>query len=304
VKVGVILNAAAGGGAADGADPRAEQIRAAFSAAGVEVELYESPPCELAETSRRVAASGVDAVVAAGGDGTVSAVAGALVGGDTPLAVLPLGTLNHFARDIGMPVDLAAAARVIAEARVARVDVGEVNGHTFINNSSIGLYPEIVTGRDAVQRRTGRRKWWAMLQAALRVLHRFPLLRVRVRTPGRELVARTPVVFVGNNDYSTDPGALGQRARLDAGLLSLCIMRCRGRLQLLWMMLRAILQRPEVVPGLEYDAVLEAWVSLGGKPRSLAIALDGEVVRVEAPLHYQLRRHALRVLIGPPAGSA
>ncbi|HUS69131.1 MAG TPA: diacylglycerol kinase family protein [Kofleriaceae bacterium] len=297
MKVGVIVNAGAGSFAGK-AEERAAQIRAAFADVGVEAEVQLTPPAELADTARRMARSGVDAVVAAGGDGTVSAVASALVGGDTPIAVLPFGTLNHFARDIGVPAELAAAARSIAACRLARVDVGEVNGHTFINNTSIGLYPEIVLTRDAVQRRTGRRKWWAMLHAALRVLRRFPLLRVRVSTPERQLVARTPILFIGNNEYCLDALALGRRERLDAGRLSLYVMRCRGRLQLLWLMLRTILRRPEAVPECENDAVLEAWVSLGRKHHSLAMALDGEVVRVETPLHYQVRRGALPVLLG------
>ena len=302
VKVGVIVNAGAGSMAGQ-QEEREAQIRAAFEAAGVEVELHRSAPADLAETARRVARSGVDAVVAAGGDGTVSTVASALVGGDTPMAVLPLGTLNHFARDIGLPTDLPGAARAIAARRLARIDVGDVNGLTFVNNTSIGLYPEIVLTRDAVQRRTGRRKWWAMLHAAWRVMRRFPLLRVRVSTPGRQLVTRTPLLFVGNNDYCLDARSLGHRERLDGGRLSLYVMRCRGRLQLLWLMVRTILRRIEAVPECENDAVLEAWVSLGHRHRTLSLALDGEVVRVETPLHYQVRRAALPVLLGPARSS-
>ncbi len=293
----MVVNAGAGSMAGQ-AEERAEQIRAAFADAGVEAEVHLAAPADLAETARRLAASGVDAVVAAGGDGTVSSVASALVGGDTPIAVLPFGTLNHFARDIGVPIELAAAARAIAARRLARIDVGDVNGHTFINNSSIGLYPELVLSRDAVQRRTGRRKWWAMLHAAVRVLRRFPLLRVRVSTPGRQLVARTPLLFVGNNDYCLDALSLGRRERLDGGRLSLYVMRCRGRLQLLWLMLRTVFRRIEAVPECENDAVLEAWVSLGHEHRTLSLALDGEVVRAETPLHYQVRRAALPVLLG------
>lgn len=301
VKVGVILNAGAGSVGDGRTDERAREIREAFGAVGVEVTVHACPPGELAEAARRMAASGVDAVVAAGGDGTVSTVAGALIDGDVPVAVLPLGTLNHFARDIGMPLDLAGAARAIAAGRVGRVDVGEVNGRTFINNSSIGLYPEIVMTRDAVQRRTGRRKWLAMLHAVLRVVRRFPLLRVRLNTPDRQLEAKSPLVFVGNNEYLVEATALGKRERLDGGRLSVYVMRCRGRLQLLWLMLRTIFQRPERVPDCENDSVPEAWVTLGHPHHPVQVALDGEVVRMGSPLHYQIRAGALPVMLGPVA---
>ncbi len=303
VRVGVVLNAGAGGVGDDRTGERAEAIRAAFRAAGVEAEVHPCPPEELAAAARRIASSGVDAVVAAGGDGTVSTVAGALIDGDVPVAVLPLGTLNHFARDIGMPLDLAGAARAIAAGRLGRVDVGEVNGRTFINNSSIGLYPEIVMTRDAVQRRTGRRKWLAMLHAVLRVLRRFPLLRVQVSTPDRRVVAKSPLVFVGNNEYLVEASALGKRERLDGGRLSVYVMRCRGRLQLLWLMLRTIFQRPEAVADCENDSVPEAWVTLGRRNHAVKVALDGEVIRMGSPLHYQIRTAALPVLLGPPAGA-
>ncbi|HVV85968.1 MAG TPA: diacylglycerol kinase family protein, partial [Kofleriaceae bacterium] len=146
MKVAVIMNHAAGSAGVAHARDRAAAIRTAFTDAGVEVELHPGDGPRLADLARAAAASGVDAVVAAGGDGTVSAVASALAGGDVPLAVLPLGTLNHFAGDLGMPRELAAAARAIAAGTIDRVDVGEVNGRVFVNNSSIGLYPLVVGG--------------------------------------------------------------------------------------------------------------------------------------------------------------
>src|SRR5262249_1860097 len=151
------------------------------------------------------AAGGVDAVVAAGGDGTVSTIAAALAGGDVPLAVLPLGTLNHFARDLGMPATIADAARAIADGAVDRVGVGEVTGRIFVNNSSRGLYPLVVASREADQRATGHGKWRAMLTAIWRVLRRFPLLAVQVRSAAGAVTARTPFVFVGNNAYRVSP---------------------------------------------------------------------------------------------------
>ena len=140
-------------------------------------------------------------IVAGGGDGTVSTVAAALVDTDICLGVLPLGTLNHFAKDLGLPLDLEAAVRCIATGVTSRVDVGEVNGRVFVNNSSLGLYPDIVRDREQQQKRFGRGKWHALLRASIAALRRYPFLQVSLAVEGRERAYRTPFVFIGNNAY-------------------------------------------------------------------------------------------------------
>jgi diacylglycerol kinase family enzyme len=302
MRVAVILNRGAGSAAATECDQKAAQIRAAFAAVSVEADVHLCAGEDLVATARRAAGSGVDAVVAAGGDGTVSAVASALLGGDVALAVLPLGTLNHFAKDLGMPLDLEGAAAAIAAGRLGRLDAGEVNGRSFVNNSSIGLYPEIVTSRDEQRRTVGRSKWWAMAIAAARVLRRFPLLRVRVATPEREVVSTTPFVFIGNNDYETGALSLGKRQRLDGGHLALYMVRCRGRFHMFWLMVRAVMQRLEAVRDFDYQNVDQLVVQLHGH-RRLRVSLDGEVVDLQSPLHYRIRAGALPVFL-PPAAEA
>ncbi|HUQ03275.1 MAG TPA: diacylglycerol kinase family protein [Kofleriaceae bacterium] len=294
MKVAVIMNARAGSIGAAHAEERARSIREAFAAAGVESVIHACPGPELTPTARKAAASGVDAVVAAGGDGTVSAVASALVGGDVPLAVLPLGTLNHFARDLGMPDDLAEATRAIADGDRGRVDVGQVNGRTFVNNSSIGLYPLVVQARDAEQRATGHSKYRAMLTAAWRVLRRFPLVTVHVTSDAGVVLTRAPFVFVGNNAYEVSPLALGQRRALDRGHLSLYTMRCHSRLKLFWLTLRAIFQRLDQVEDLvTHDA---GEISIDLPKRRVPVALDGEVVTMSSPLRYSVRAGELLVV--------
>lgn len=295
MKVAVIMNASAGSIGEEGRQKREQEVLDAFAAADVGVELFVCEPAELAETAKRAASSGVDAVVAAGGDGTVSAVAGALAGGTVPLGVLALGTLNHFAQDLGIPLNLEEAAKAIAAQRATYIDIGEVNGRSFVNNSSIGLYPEMVVKRDLEQRLRRVGKWRAMALAAWRVLRRFPLLSVRVVTPERSLAATTPFVFVGNNEYTINALTLGQRARLDGGQLGLYMMRCQGRLMMFWLMVRAILQRLDAVTDFEVEAVTEARVHLG-KGRRLRVAVDGEVWPMVSPLCYRIRVGALAVL--------
>ena len=301
MKVAVVMNSGAGSIGSANCDERKAEILAACTAAGLDAEIHLCEPARLTQTARQLARSGVDAVIAAGGDGTVSAVASALAGGSVPLAVLPLGTLNHFARDLHMPLDLGEAAKAIAAQNLIHIDVGELNGRTFINNSSIGLYPETVIQRDADRSSSGRGKWSAMLLAALRVLRRFPLLRVRIGTEHGTMGAKTPLVFIGNNEYKVNVLELGERARLDRGQLSLYMIKATSRLKMFWVMVRAILQRLDAVRDFEAHATREAIILTGH--RHVRVAIDGEVTLMSPPLHYRSRPGALPVL-APPAAAA
>src|SRR5687767_9480857 len=136
----IVLTNPAAGAKADAI----HELERALADAGVSAEIKQVPGDQIANAARDAMKQNVDALVAAGGDGTWSALAGALAGSDMPLGILPTGTLNHFAKDLGLPLDLAAAARVIAERNIRRVDVADLNGRVFINNSSIGIYPHIV----------------------------------------------------------------------------------------------------------------------------------------------------------------
>jgi diacylglycerol kinase family enzyme len=230
----------------------------------------------------------------------VSAVAGALAGAEKPLAILPLGTLNHFARDLAVPADLEAAAGVIAAAAPRRVDVGEVNGRVFVNNSSVGVYPRVVRERERLRRRVGAGlgKWLAMAWASGAVLLRLRPLSVRIRWPGGELPRRTTFVFVGNNRYDTAVVASQRREALDRGVLGVYVGRERTRLGLVRLGLRAIVRR---VDGGDLDALEVTGLTLESRRPSMWVALDGEVVRLRPPIRYRILPGALRVLAPPAA---
>jgi len=249
---------------------------------------------ELASLAARAARENSQAVVAGGGDGTVNAVAGALVGTDTALGVLPMGTLNHFAKDLGIPLDLEAAARNVFIGDIAKVDVGEVNGRVFVNNSGIGLYPRIVREREE-QQRHGHVKWVAFLLAVGSVLRRYSLIRVRLHMNDADELARsTPFVFVGNNKYVIAGLDIGTRASLDSGRLWVCVAPRTGRRNLVRMALRALLGR---VTDHELDVfeAEEIWVQT--RTGWANVSTDGEVTVMEAPLHYRIRPHALGVVV-------
>lgn len=253
---------------------------------------------EIAPLVRRALQEQEKLIVAGGGDGTVSAVAGELAGSDAVLGVLPLGTLNHFAKDLGIPTELEAAARLLMTGRVAAVDAGEVNGRIFLNNSSLGLYPAAVVERDK-KRRIGWNKWAALAWASANLFRRLPLWSVRIDAGDEHTVRLTPFVFVGNNEYRFEPPAFGSRTRLDGGTLWIYVAPHRpSRWRLLKLAVLALLGRLRDDKDFYIGQATEFRVE-AARDR-LRVALDGEVRRMAAPLEYRVRPRALKVVV-PPA---
>lgn len=283
------------GGGTAAADPEiADKVREALGAADLdaEVELIDGNDCEV--RARAVAERGDPLVIVGGGDGTISAAASALVGSDTKLGILPLGTLNHFARDLGIPNDLNEAAKLIAVGKERSVDVAEMNGRIFINNSAIGLYPLMVVDRDVQRKRLGRSKRLAMLVASVRTLIRFNHQRLTLTVNDEKARVDTPLLFVGNNDYRLDIGAPGQRESMDDGRLCVLVMRKKTRMGLIAASIRALFDRARRDDVVRLDGVERLRVE--SHRSSLAVSLDGEVVRSEPPLDYRIRKQALRVI--------
>lgn len=292
MKVVVLMNAAAGASAS----PSPDEVKAALEAAGVTADVRPTPGDRLPDAARVAIEAGAEVVVAAGGDGTVSAVASALVGTQTPLGVLPLGTLNHFSKDLGIPTNLQEAARAIAAATVRSVDIAEVNGNYFLNNSSIGLYPQIVSRRDQQRARLGRGKWLAMVFAFLSVFRRYPVVKVVIDTGEQALPRTTPFVFFGNNRYELSGLSLGARQALDRGELSVYLANRTGRLGLLRLAVRALLGRLNEAE--DFDSMCLTECRVETRKKTLKVSLDGEVRRLLPPLVYRVVPGGLRV-IGP-----
>jgi diacylglycerol kinase family enzyme len=291
MRLAVVLNQ--GGGKCDPALP--QRLVALFRTLGFEADVRSVEPGGLAAAFAAAAATAPNALVAGGGDGTVSCGAGAAIDADLPLGVLPLGTFNHFARDAGIPPDLEGAAAVIAEGQSRAVDVAELNGRIFINNSAVGLYPMIVEDREAQQHRLGRSKRLAMIVASLRALRHFRRHRLDVRIAGREAPIDTPLLFVGNNRYETALLSMGRRARLDEGGLSIRALLVKSRLHLIGLALRGLFGRLDQQRDFaNLDNVREAVIA--SPNAALRVSVDGETRLFETPLRYRIRPGALRLL--------
>ncbi len=292
-RVEVIINASSG---QDDKEEVRARLTSIFQSCGIKARIsLASSGAEIERLAAAVAEGPAQVVVAGGGDGTLNAVAARLVGKDKLFGILPLGTLNHFAKDLKIPLDLEAAARIIAEGRPVEVDVGMVNDRIFLNNSSLGLYPRIVRERERQQERLGRGKWWAFLWAALRVFRRYPFFDVRLSADGETLIRRTPFVFVGNNEYEMNGFNLGGRACLNNGQLSLYVAHRTGRFGLLRLALRALSGRLDEAQDFDRLCAKEIWIETRSK--RLPVATDGEVNVLETPLHFTILPGALRALV-------
>ena len=288
----VIINAGSGSVESEETKRRLEEL---FKENNLEANVnLAKDGAEIVALAEKLAKSDAEIICAGGGDGTISAVASKIYDTDKILGVLPLGTLNNFSKDLHLSGDLAEAVKVIAAKNVKKIDTGEVNGHIFINNSSIGLYPHIVKRREA-QQRLGRGKWRSAFWAALKMLKRSPFFAVRLKTEIGERIVKTPFVFVGNGEYEMDFFNIGRRAEIADGKLSVYFLRKSGRKGLFTLILRTVFGRLRQTDDFEEITVEE--ITFETRKKKILVAFDGEVEMLDTPLHYKIHPNSLNVIV-------
>ena len=299
MRVAIVVNGS-GGTVASAGDGLVDELRRALDRADVDATILVVDPKMLVDAFADAAQDqNFDALIAGGGDGTVSLAAAAAIRHQRTLGILPLGTLNHLARDAGIPTDIDGAVEVIARGNAKLIDVAEVNGRLFVNNSGVGLYPVMVRSREAQERAFGRSKRMAMLVASVRALRHFGQHRLTIRAAGLEEPIQTPLLFVGNNIYETSLLTLGRRTALDKNELCLYAMLARTRRRLIGLALRGLIgtldQQRDFI---SLTGVREAEID-AGLP-TLTVSADGETFRLDTPLRYRLHPRALSLLAPPP----
>jgi diacylglycerol kinase family enzyme len=213
---------------------------------------------------------------------------------DATLGILPLGTRNHLARELGLPMDLPGAAKVIADGRKRKIDLSSVNDHIFVNNASIGIYPAMVRARDNLQKSHGLPKWIANIPAGWQTLGNLRHHRLRLTMDGAAKPIRTPLLFVGNNVYSLDIGKVGQRDALDDGKLSVFAVAPNSRARLIAFGMRAMIGKSDSDRDFATLGVCET-LQLSSHARTIEVAVDGEIVRLQTPLRFRVKPRALKV---------
>ena len=261
-------------------------------------EVHAVQPDELARTIRDVVDGGAKRILVSGGDGTIATAAAELLPrNDTELAILPGGTLNHFAKDLGVPTDAAEALALAVNGECRGVDVGFVNGHVFLNTSSVGAYVRFVRVRERLERRFGYRIASAL--AALRILFQLRRFAVELEVEGAPRIYRTPLVFIGVGERELQLPTLGNRVRDGRRGLHVMIVNGRSRARLLALALAAVARGVNAVartPELDSFLVERCRITLR---RPTAVAIDGELVAMHETLEYELRRDALHVVCPP-----
>ncbi len=250
---------------------------------------------EIPDLARKAAEGDAEVVLAAGGDGTISSIASALVGSGKILGVLPLGTFNFFSKRLGIPLDLDLAFRTVLEGRVAEVNVGEVNGRIFLNKSSVGLYPLALRHRERVYRRFGRNRLVGLISGGLAMLRRGHVMKIHVTTEAEERHFRSRFVFVCNNPQELEYFNIRGRECLDDDKLAVYLPEPLHPLRMIGMGMRLLFHRMEGASG--YDALCAREMRLNMRRPRVPVSVDGEVEMFDTPLHYRMRAKALRVMV-------
>jgi diacylglycerol kinase family enzyme len=250
---------------------------------------------EIARLGAEAARSDAEVIFAAGGDGTIDAVASVLAGSGKILGVLPLGTFNLFAKRLSIPLDLEEALHTAVNGRVAEINVGEVNGRIFTSRSSVGLYPLALRHREEMFRRFGRSRLIALLSGATALVRWGNIMTIRLTTQEDEHLFRSRFVFVCNNPAELDYFNLPGRECIDADKFALYVpnpLTPAGILRLGFRMLARQAQESR-----DFDTFCARDLLLEIEPPRVPVSLDGEVEIMQSPLHYRLRLGALRIRV-------
>jgi diacylglycerol kinase family enzyme len=277
-------------------------IESALRSAGRSCEFVEigKNPAQAAARAARAAGESGGIVVAAGGDGTLNTVAQAAFEADVPFGAVPLGTFNYFARDNGIALDPAAAARKLAEGAETPVQVGLVNARVFLVNASVGLYPMLLEEREAFKQQYGRTRWVALGAALWTILTRtHPRIVVRIQADGEAREVRASTLFVGNNplqlarlgiDHAQavaagHPAAIRVRPASVWGLISVLFHGAVGRLA-----------GANEVESFAFREMEVAPLRPKRRPMFLKVATDGESARMRLPLVFRVAPRPLRLV--------
>jgi diacylglycerol kinase family enzyme len=296
MRLALVLNRAAGGFRRAPFATVQQTVCTALAEGGHQVDVFVVSRRELSRTLSALAArKDLDAVVIGGGDGTVLTAIVAGLGREIPIGILPLGTLNLFARDLGLDLDPIRAAHMLARAQPAAIDLAEVNGLPFAIWASLGMHPWFVRQRDHLQR-DGMRKWRAMVLAGLRALRRYPMIEVSLDLEDGPTTVTTPMLFITNNAWRDETPPLS-RESLDQGRLEIHVAHCRNRLSLIWLMIETLVGHWRRSSHIQTYRVPQFRVT--SQKHRMMLSLDGEVTVLASPLLFKVRPGALSVLMPP-----
>lgn len=298
MKICIIFNKYSGSFARLGDDP-ATFVQSTLNRIGhgdklVTVKVIEGQ--DITKTVHDSIEEGFDVITASGGDGTINSVVNALRDSGKILGVIPMGTFNNFSKDTGIPIAFDEAVKNLIEGEARTIDVAEVNGHLFVNNSSIGQYPTAVVRREEDRKKYNMNKMVAMMFAVLRtsLLSRSSKIRVELEGSTSD-VFKTPLIFIGNNRYELAPYRIGRRQNLQSGFLCGYGCLCTNSLCALHLIFLTLFNQLKLSHKFVEKTFQE--ITLHSEKKNLEVSMDGEVKRLETPLHYKIHPKALKVML-------
>jgi diacylglycerol kinase family enzyme len=292
----VILNDRAGMGRRKRSSRSPDHLRQVFHRAGRDVRLLSIHPRHLDEVLQKLVGDGEKYILVGGGDGTANTVANALAHTDTAFGLLPFGTVNYFARSINTPMEPDKAILSLLAGKVIRIDTGEVNGRLFLNQSSIGVYPDVLAKRNYYQQAVGMRKFTAMAYAWLQVLRHLPRQRISMQFYQERRMVTTPFLFVANNRFDKGPWSLFRRNDLAGGRLHVFyteeMMDFTAVLRMFLQLLPGHLRDVPILKNFMVETL-----NIQGRRRHIRVAMDGEIRQMRFPLQYRINPNSLNLIL-------
>lgn len=296
-QIKVVLNRRSGTILEMGPEQLQEQLRTALERTGLPVEIFLLQGCEIATYVRTHSRIPGTFLIIGGGDGTITSAIRALGSECEAVGLLPLGTMNLFVTDLGIPADLDEAIETLVQGEVREVDLAEVNGRTFTTNTHIGLYPRVGREREGRRGQPKWKKWPQLVIEGLRILTRYPLMTVRLTTAeGEQRRYSTRLITVSNNIYDhAAVGELPSRTHLDRGELGVYVLNYQGRLRLLLGFATLLTGRWQDNPNITLVRTSEVEIDTPSKRRR-NVMIDGEILQMPMPLRFKSLPRQLKVI--------
>jgi len=256
----------------------------------IKADFFDIASKDTTKILSSAANDGYDAVVVAGGDGTVRSVAGYLSGSHTPLGIIPVGTFNNFARDNGIPLNYIEAIRTIANKNIEEISTGEVSGKVFINNSTVGFYSKIIKNRNYVTSGT----WTSLIKAMFLSFKKFPLLEIKINAAGGQSIIRAPFIFIGNSKYKIDFLNIGAKYEKDGPFLNVYYPLDTGIFTICRFAFKVLINN--LKEDRDYKIISAEELEVTSGEEKVVVSLDGEIFHIMPPLKYKLNTKHLKII--------
>lgn len=278
-----------------------EQLLTYFTEQGFEIQAFELgekkdfPTLMQSIIQRHQSSESIGVIVAAGGDGTLNAVAKALLGSNIPLGILPLGTFNYVARVLNIPIDIMQAAEVITTGQIRSIHVAKINDQIYLNNASLGLYPLFIQRRELYNAKFGRFPLHAYTSGLDVLIRDRKELKLEVEVDGKIYPVKTPLIFFGNNQLQLAEMKLRIAKCAEQGQVAGVVVAKSDKLTLFRMLLQLIRGELEQAPDVYSFAADD--VKVFSRREKLTVALDGEIVEMRPPLHITVQKNAVNIMV-------